>query len=101
MAFVTKFNAMGTAIIYSTYLGANQFNNSSSANSIAVDSVGNAFVTGSTRAPDFPILNARQPTISGNGTSTERTLSSQNLVRPEFFFILLSTAATKMITEVR
>ena len=50
-AFVTKFNAAGSALIYSTYLGGS---NREEANGIAVDSGGNAYVTGDTSSSDFP-----------------------------------------------
>ena len=49
--FVTKLNAAGTGLVYSTFLGGLV---SDIANGVAVDSAGNAFVTGSTRSSDFP-----------------------------------------------
>ena len=52
-AFVTKINAAGTALIYSTYIGGT---NTDQANAIAVDSAGNAYITGSTLSTDFPVL---------------------------------------------
>ncbi len=55
-AFVTKLDQTGSSLVYSTYLGGNEGSGNSS--SIAVDSAGNAHVTGSTSAPDFPIVNA-------------------------------------------
>jgi hypothetical protein len=50
-AFVTKLNATGSALVYSTYLGgtANEFGLG-----IAVDSAGNAYVTGDTDSTGFP-----------------------------------------------
>ena len=57
-AFVTKLNpaASGAAsLVYSTFLGGN---NLESGNGIAVDSGGNAYVTGSTASPNFPTKNA-------------------------------------------
>lgn len=51
-AFVTKINAAGTAILYSTYLGGNF---TQQANGVAVDSAGNAYVVGQTASNDFPI----------------------------------------------
>ena len=50
--FVTKLNASGSALVYSTYLGGNGHD---SVNAIALDSNGNAYATGSTTSPDFPI----------------------------------------------
>jgi hypothetical protein len=61
-AFVTKLNAAGSALIYSTYLGGN---NIDQVMSIAVDSAGNAHVTGETASPNFPVLNAFQGTLAG------------------------------------
>jgi len=64
-AFVSKINAAGTQIVYSTYLGTNQ--GSDSAGGIAVDTSGNAYITGSTDHASFPIVNAQQPVFGGNG----------------------------------
>jgi len=50
-AFVAKLNASGTALVYSTYLGGN---GSDGGMGIAVDSSGDAYVTGSTSSTDFP-----------------------------------------------
>ena len=60
--FVTKINAAGSALVYSTYLGGNA---SESGFGIAVDSMGNAYVTGQTSSTDFPTLNAIQPSCGG------------------------------------
>jgi len=56
-AFITKLNPSGSALVYSTYLGAD-FNDSGSA--IAVDTNGNAYVCGSTGSQFFPTVNAFQ-----------------------------------------
>ncbi len=59
-AFVTKFNAAGSALLYSTFLGG------ISPAGIAVDSTGVAYITGSTYdAP--PLKNAFQGTAGGGG----------------------------------
>jgi len=61
-AFVTKLNADGTALLYSTYLGGSetapspqmQPMNGDQGNGIAVDSAGNAYIAGTTCSSDFP-----------------------------------------------
>ena len=66
-AFVTKLNAAGTSLVYSTYLGGN---NNDYAYDIAVDADGNAYVMGSTVSSDFPTTSgAFQSTgASSNGS---------------------------------
>ncbi len=59
-AFVTKFNAAGSALVYSTFLGG------ISAVGIAVDSAGDAYVTGSTYDVP-PLKNAFQAAAGGGG----------------------------------
>ena len=61
-AFVTKFNATGTALLYSSELRGT-FGFSDSGNGIGVDSSGNAYVAGITSDSDFPLLNPFQATI--------------------------------------
>jgi len=60
--FVAKINPSGSALVYSTYLGGNQLDN---VGGVAVDSAGNAYVTGFTDSPDFPTSNAFQPALRG------------------------------------
>jgi hypothetical protein len=52
-AFVTKFSASGTSLVYSTYLGGNGIDGG---NGIAIDSAGAAYVTGSVSSANFPLL---------------------------------------------
>jgi hypothetical protein len=63
-AFVTKLNPLGTGPVYSTYLGGGS---SDRGFGIAVDTLGNAYVTGFTQSTNFPTANAIQST-SGGGT---------------------------------
>ena len=49
---MTKLNPTGSALVYSTYLGGSS---TDEAYGIAVDSSGNAYVTGYTDSPNFPI----------------------------------------------
>jgi photosystem II stability/assembly factor-like uncharacterized protein len=58
-AFVTKLNSSGSALVYSTYISGEGNTNGTS---IAVDSSGNAHVTGTTSARDFPIANGLKTT---------------------------------------
>jgi hypothetical protein len=55
--FITKLNATGNGIVYSTYLGGSVYDYGYA---IAVDSTGNAYLTGSTLSPDFPTQNPYQ-----------------------------------------
>ncbi|MBV9864673.1 MAG: SBBP repeat-containing protein [Abitibacteriaceae bacterium] len=61
--FVTKLNATGTALIYSTYLGGSADENG---NGIAVDGSGNAYITGYTLSPNFPTRFPYQATGTAN-----------------------------------
>jgi hypothetical protein len=65
-AFVAKINPSGSALVYSTYLGGSY---DDAGFSIAVDSAGNAYVTGWTFSTDFPTMNPLQPTYGGYGDS--------------------------------
>ena len=62
-AFVTKLNAAGTALVYSTYLGGTGANSAG----IAVDGAGSAYVTGDTASTDFRTANPLQA-VSGGGS---------------------------------
>jgi len=71
-AFVTKLNASGSALVYSTYFGGsgilNHSGNGESASGIAIDSTGAAYITGQTVSPDFTTtkgaLQAKNPNVS-------------------------------------
>jgi hypothetical protein len=59
--FIAKFNASGSALVYSTFLSGNS---SDYVSSIALDSNANVYATGSTTSPDFPVTSgAFQPNI--------------------------------------
>lgn len=51
-AFVSKLNATGSGLVYSTYLGGSQ---QEGASGLALDGNGNAYVTGQTNSDNFPI----------------------------------------------
>lgn len=54
-AFITKINKDGSALVYSTYLGGNK---SEWGRGVAVDTGGNAYVTGWTFSENFPVTPA-------------------------------------------
>ena len=70
-AFVAKLNAAGSALVYSTYLGSSgeegnyEISAAYTSSGIAVDTSGNAYVTGITASTDFPTVNALQPNNAG------------------------------------
>ncbi|QUI23830.1 SBBP repeat-containing protein [Vallitalea pronyensis] len=50
-AYITKLWSDGSGLIYSTFIGGSDIDE---ARSIAIDSMGNAYVIGETNSPDFP-----------------------------------------------
>ena len=71
--FVTKLNATGSALTYSTYLGGTQVDNGSS---IKVDASGNAYALGFSSSTDFPTTPGAFDT-SANG-AFDATLTKLN-----------------------
>jgi hypothetical protein len=72
-AFITKLSSDGSALTYSTYLGGTDFD---FGYGIAVDTSGNAYVTGYTYSTDFPLQSAYQGTIAGSSDAFITKLSS-------------------------
>lgn len=63
--FITKIKRTGKKLVYSTYLGGIGLDY---ARGIAVDSKGNVYIAGSTCSPDFPLKNAFQSKLNGEGS---------------------------------
>lgn len=63
---VAKLNAAGTALVYATYIGG-RANDQGAA--IAVDSLGQAYVTGETSSSNFPLVNSNRGGIGGATTA--------------------------------
>jgi Beta-propeller repeat len=72
--FVTKLNTSGSMLVYSTYLGGTD---ADAAYAIALDSTGNAYVTGLTRSSNFPTTAlGPQPTFGGDNDGFAAKLSA-------------------------
>jgi uncharacterized protein (TIGR03437 family) len=66
VAFVTKINAAGTALLYSTFLGGYEYTDL--INGLAVDAAGNAYLAGFAGSRDFPVTaGALQTKFNGPG----------------------------------
>lgn len=62
-AFVTKINPAGTGLVFSTYFGGR--NGNESGGGIALDPSGNVLISGTTMSGDLPTVNAYQPAFGG------------------------------------
>ena len=72
-AFVTKLNATGTALVYSTCLGGGGAYAGNQGGAIAVDAAGNAYVAGRTTSAEFPVtqgaFQTTYPSSNDGGTA--------------------------------
>ena len=84
-AFVSKLNAAGTALLYSTFAGGENIDRG---NAIAIDGSGSAYVAGVTFSPDFPVTNGALDTSCGTDGTCDVTLSDA------FVFKLSSTGTS-------
>ena len=64
--FYFKLAPAGNSLQYSTFLGGSS---SDKCAGIAVDAAGNAYVTGTTTSTNFPVLNARQTSLTGSSNA--------------------------------
>ena len=63
-AYVTKLNPLGTGLVYSTHLGGSAID---AATAIAIDALGNVYVTGYTQSANFPIVPGAFQTTNAGG----------------------------------
>lgn len=84
-AFVSKINSTGTAFVYSTYLGGI---GPDFGYGIALDSGGNAYVTGATGSTNFPITPGAFQTVCNGGSDCAVNLDA--------FVTKISSAGTEL-----
>jgi predicted extracellular nuclease len=73
--FLTKLTASGNAMVYSTYLGGG---GEDVGNDIAVNSAGDAFITGQTASSNFPTASPRQANNGGSSDAFVTRISTSN-----------------------
>jgi hypothetical protein len=83
-AFVSKFDAQGANLIYSTYLGGTNYDH---AIGLQVDGHGGVYLAGETRSSDFPVRKALQSALAGtmNGFVTKLSPTGSELVFSTYF----------------
>jgi hypothetical protein len=82
-AFVTKLNASGSGLLFSTYLGGSR---SEEGQGIAVDGVGNIYVAGMTGSTNFPVLNAVQSAPLATENCNDAFVTKINPAVPSIVF---------------
>ena len=95
-AFITKINASGSALVYSTYLGGSL---SEVGKAIGVDASGNAAVIGTTSSPDFPTRNAFQSTYGGGDVDAFVSKIASCTATPAVTVYLLTLRCCGHLTE--
>ena len=102
-AFVAKLNAAGSQLLYSTYLGGSSAINvapldddapgswGDSGSAIAVDSIGDAYITGYAVSGDFPVTNGAYMTQDPSG------LANEDGNNPVAFFSKLNPAGSQLL----
>jgi hypothetical protein len=73
--FVVKMNPTGTSLLYSAFFAGSGVD---IAGGIAVDTVGNAYVAGSTTSDNFPLVNAPQTAFYGNSSNPDAFVTEVN-----------------------
>jgi hypothetical protein len=90
VAFVSKLNAAGSSLVYSTYLGGTD---GEIGLGIAVDVSGNAYVTGLTYSSNFPTCPSSLSVCASNGTP----LQSVNGGTSDAFVAKLNSAGSALV----
>src|SRR5450432_530974 len=93
-AFVAKLSSDGSTILYATFLGGAA---QDEAYGIAVDSFGNAYVTGTTLSPDFPTTPGSLNTECGGDAKCGASFNPGGLVVSNAFVSKLNPAGSALI----
>ncbi|WP_309495487.1 SBBP repeat-containing protein [Mechercharimyces sp. CAU 1602] len=75
LAFVSKFNAAGSSLLYSTYLGGFNIDEGFA---IAIDASNNAYITGNTMSTNFPVTSGAFQTLSPSSLTVNAFVSKLN-----------------------
>jgi hypothetical protein len=93
-AFVAKLSADGSTLLYSTYLGGK---NEDAGNGIAVDAFGDAYVTGTTLSPDFPVTPGSFNTLCGGDGQCGASFNPNHLIVSNAFVTKLNPEGSALI----
>jgi len=93
VAFVSKISPDGSALLYSTYLGCDP----SIGNAIAVDSLGEAYITGETLCPGFPSTEGTPQSWCGDDNKCGATWNPQGWSVWNGFITKLNVEGTAII----
>jgi len=83
--FVTKLNASGAALVYSTFIdGSGPAPGDDASSGIAVDTAGSAYITGTTFSKDFPVTSGAYQTSPSSSFVTKLSADGKSLVYSTF-----------------
>jgi hypothetical protein len=94
-AFVSKLNASGSALVFSTYLGGSL---DDAAVAIGLDQAGNVYVAGGTDSTDFPQRNALPPAF---GTAGSNFLTALNPAGNDFVYSTYFADAQTLLNAMK
>jgi hypothetical protein len=93
-AFIAKLSADGSTLLYATYLGGK---NEDAANGIAVDNFGDAYITGTTDSPDFPVTFGSINTECGGDGKCGASFNPGGLIVSNGFITKLNPAGSEIV----
>jgi hypothetical protein len=101
-AFITKLAVDGSSLVYSTFLGGSDYDY---AYSIAVDTLGHAFVTGDTNSSDFPVTPGAFQTTKGPAINqpfiSKLSPSGNSLIGSTYFGGSSASAVRDITTDLQ